>query len=182
MEAVKSQRPTTVGQLAHYVVPAGVEEADFVDTVKKMTALRLLRLSTPSYEIESFFDYLSTITLSGQFWLTLAVALFGIAIITLSPALFPFDLIRWMTGFAFVLFLPGYSAYQLIFLESRRLGFAERLALDVGLSLALAPLVGVILGLTPIGITLASTTACLAGLTIILTFGSAARKYRALNK
>lgn len=62
--------------------------------------------------------------------------------------------IRIILGIPFVLFLPGYSLVSALFPGKKDLEGLERLALSLGLSLALVPLIGLILNYTPFGIRL----------------------------
>jgi uncharacterized membrane protein len=53
-----------------------------------------------------------------------------------------------------VLFFPGYSLIAALFPKKNSLGGIERLALSFGLSIAVVPLIGLILNYTPWGISL----------------------------
>jgi uncharacterized membrane protein len=58
-------------------------------------------------------------------------------------------LIRWVLGSLFVLFIPGYVTAELLFPKGRELDTIEGFGLSVGWSLALVPLVGLLLNFTP---------------------------------
>lgn len=76
-----------------------------------------------------------------------------------------------------VLFLPGYSLVEALYPGEGELSPLERLALSIGLSLALVPLTGLILNYTPWGIRLNSTVTALATLITLLLLASAYRKF-----
>ncbi|NLB75000.1 MAG: DUF1616 domain-containing protein [Crenarchaeota archaeon] len=77
--------------------------------------------------------------------------------------------IRYVLGFVFVVFLPGYCLVNVLFLGRNRLDFVENLVLSIALSLGLAGLVGLFLGLSPIGINFVSITTSLGLVVTVLT-------------
>jgi len=86
----------------------------------------------------------------------LKFALFFI-IITILFVLVPAiesSIIRAILGIIFVLFLPGYLLISALFPAKTNLDGIERLALSFGLSIAVVPLLGLILNYTPWGIRL----------------------------
>lgn len=85
---------------------------------------------------------------------------------------------RIALGSLFVLFLPGYSLVEALYPRQEELSPLERLALSIGLSLALVPLVGLALNYTPWGIRLDPIMVSLSLLTLGLLLISAYRKYR----
>jgi len=116
-------------------------------------------------------------TYSTWFWLiALAVSLIFMMIYVL-PGTPPFIYLRYILGSVFVLYLPGSSLIELLYPRSGELSQLERLALSIGLSLALVPLVGLILNYTPWGIRLDPVFASLSLLTIGLAGGAVYRKF-----
>lgn len=87
---------------------------------------------------------------------------------------------RVVLGSLLVLFLPGYSLVEALYPGEGDLEPLERLALSVGLSLALVPLVGLLLNYTPWGIRLDPVIAALSTLTLSLLLLASYRKYRLL--
>lgn len=80
-------------------------------------------------------------------------------IVVLSVLLVPLVLLtsgalRIVLGLAFVLFFPGYTLIAALFPRKNALDVIERLALSFGLSIAVVPLIGLILNYTPWGIRL----------------------------
>jgi len=84
---------------------------------------------------------------------------------------------RYVLGSLFVLYLPGASLIELLYPKREHISQLERLALSIGLSLALTPLIGLILNYTPWGIRLNPIVASLTILTITLSTGALIRKY-----
>lgn len=89
---------------------------------------------------------------------------------------FPFVYARYVLGSIFVLFLPGYSLIRALF-GKKELDNIERLALSVGLSLALVPMAGLLLNYTPWGIRTTPVTLTLLGLTLVLASAAAVRDH-----
>jgi uncharacterized membrane protein len=79
-----------------------------------------------------------------------------------------FAVFRYVFGFVFVAFLPGYCLVNILFINRNKLDFVEELVLSVALSFGLDGLVGLFLGLSPIGINFTSITISLSA--VVLAF------------
>jgi len=82
--------------------------------------------------------------------------LIGIATVLLAVviAVSPAGRARIVLGLPFLLFFPGYTLVAALFHKKDSLGGVERVALSFGLSIAIVPLIGLILNFTPWGIRL----------------------------
>jgi hypothetical protein len=110
------------------------------------------------------------------FWgLMASVALTVVSVYLLPPSP-PFVYARYVFGALFVLFVPGYSLIEALYPKRGDLDGLERLALSIGLSLALVPLVGLVLNYTPWGIRLDPIVVSLVGVTLVLSLVSSVRK------
>ena len=83
------------------------------------------------------------------------------------------------------MFLPGYAFIKALFpttvpfkTSSENLDNIERIALSIGMSLALVPIVGLILNYTPWGIRLTPITLSLLALTIVFGTAAVLREYQ----
>ncbi|WP_336339228.1 DUF1616 domain-containing protein [Haloarcula brevis] len=103
--------------------------------------------------------------------------------------------VRIVAGLVFVLFVPGYAFIAALFPEDGSdpdddeavtnpqaegidgIDGIERVALSFGLSIALVPLVGLVLNFTPWGIRLLPILVSLSGLTLVLTGVAAVRRW-----
>ena len=65
---------------------------------------------------------------------------------------FPSNIPRIILGLPFLLFFPGYTLVAALFIKKEGMGNIERVALSFGLSIAVVPLIGLILNYTPWGI------------------------------
>lgn len=78
------------------------------------------------------------------------------------------NILRILFGLPFLLFLPGYSLVSAMWTRKSELDWLERVALSLGLSIAIVALAGLGLNYTPWGITLTSVVICLYFLILIL--------------
>jgi len=85
---------------------------------------------------------------------------------------------RYVLGAFFILFLPGSMLVEALYSKAGDLEGLERLALSVGLSLAVVPLIGLVLNYTPWGIRLEPVTFSLALFTEAMAVAASVRKYR----
>jgi uncharacterized membrane protein len=85
---------------------------------------------------------------------------------------------RYVLSFVFISFLPGYCLVNILFLGKNRLDLIESLVLSVALSFGLAGLIGLFLGLSPIGINFTSITVSLTSLVLILATIALIRKIK----
>lgn len=85
--------------------------------------------------------------------------------------------LRYVFGGLLVLFLPGYALIELLYPKKQELNELIRFALSIGLSLAIVPLVGLVLNYTPFGITLYPIAGSLVFITLAFLVGGVNRKY-----
>lgn len=182
-DTVKAKHPETVRQLAKIILADNaIDETHFIATVKEMANDGTLVLHPPSYEIESVWDYLFTLTLAGWLWGSFVVVALALLAVTLIPDLFPLNTARWVLGSIFVLYIPGHSLIQLLFPKGKEIDSLERFALSVGVSLAVVPLIGLVLNFTPWGIRFAPITISLGTFTTITLIAAAMRDYLEIHK
>jgi uncharacterized membrane protein len=84
--------------------------------------------------------------------------------------------IRYVLGYSFIVFLPGYCLVNILFLGKNRIDFVETLVLSIALSFGLTGIVGLFLGLSPIGITFVPITVSLGALVLALAAIAYVRK------
>ena len=86
---------------------------------------------------------------SGLFLVNLlAILLIVVVFFSLS------NVLRIIVGLPFLLFFPGYAMLMALFPNRESIGGVERVALSFGMSIAIVPLIGLILNYTPWGIRL----------------------------
>ena len=123
------------------------------------------------------------------YWITIALATAtSISVFTIPENAFPLVYLRSTLGAIFVLFLPGYAFIKALFpinvqikTNSQSLDTIERIALSIGMSLALVPIAGLILNYTPWGIRLTPITLSLLALTIIFATAATLREHQQIT-
>jgi hypothetical protein len=187
LQTTKEKRPETVSQLAQLVKetsPASKQE--ILDKIMQLQSDGKLKLTShPTYVPVSLKAYLKNYD-TAWYWITVALTLATIAaVFTIPEDLQPYIVIRYVLGTIFILWLPGYTLIKALFPRTppakpatsltrtvQNLDTIGRIALSIGLSLALVPITGLLLNYTPWGIRLAPITLSLTALT--LTFATAA--------
>jgi uncharacterized membrane protein/LysM repeat protein len=102
--------------------------------------------TSPRIEIQPQHEFLLLLSLS-------VVLMTTVYLVRVPP-------LRIVLGALHVLLLPGYSMTTALFPHREDLNVAERVGLSLGLSIAILPLLGLVLNYTPWGITLLSTLLC----------------------
>ncbi len=87
---------------------------------------------------------------TSQVWDLIAILV--VSLILVPAVLFTSGVLRIVLGLPFLLFFPGYTLIAALFPRKASLGGIERIALSFGLSIAVVPLIGLILNYTPWGI------------------------------
>ncbi|MCX9025951.1 MAG: DUF1616 domain-containing protein [Candidatus Methanoperedens sp.] len=86
--------------------------------------------------------------------------------------------IRTILGIPLVLFLPGYTLIAALFPGKNDLDAIERIALSFGLSIAIVPLIGLVLNFTPWGIRLVPILISLTFFIIVMTLAAQIRRLK----
>jgi uncharacterized membrane protein len=109
------------------------------------------------------------------FWAAIVIAVAtGVAVFTVPENAYSLTYLRKTLGPIFVLFLPGFVFLKTLYpskvpipTSSKNLDTVERIALSIGLSIALTAIVGLILNYTSFGIRLTPVTLSLLGFTLV---------------
>ncbi|MGD0451413.1 MAG: DUF1616 domain-containing protein [Candidatus Bathyarchaeia archaeon] len=186
VKTVKQEKPETAKQLIalmqqnHAITPE--ETSNLLIELENENRLRFTRheLSKPSSAREYIFSKQAT-----WYWTTILLAtVITIAVFTITGDSVPLVFFRYSLGIIFVLFLPGFTLVKVLFpakiplktsLESTDM--IERVALSFGMSLALVPIVGLILNFTPWGIKLTTIILSLIALTVVFATASILREH-----
>ena len=103
------------------------------------------------------------------FWLITCFMAVLLAVVYFIPQIYPLIYLRYVTGAVFVLYIPGYALIEALYPKNDSLDRLERFVFRVGLSIAIIPLVGLILNYTSWGIRLDPVFISL--LVVTLAFG-----------
>ena len=82
------------------------------------------------------------------------IAVIVATLVLFAAIIFTSGALRITLGLLSILFFPGYTLLSALFPKQDSIGGIERIALSFGLSIAVTPIIGLILNYTPWGITL----------------------------
>lgn len=133
----------------------------------------LLRDTDPPEDLSGFF--LSWY--SAWFWVVVGFQLLVGLAVFVFPQVVPWVYVRYVAGAVYVLYVPGAVFIEMLYPKRDELEDLERFALGVGLSLALVPLVGLVLNYTPWGIRLNPIFGGLALMVGVFSVAAVYRKY-----
>ncbi len=193
LEITKKQNPETVEQLTrqvHEQFPSFLNQ-QILDEILVLQHEGEIRLSQVQPLPTNFVGYLKT-SKSSWYWITLATTLAAVlSVFSIPESAYPFVIVRYILGVIFILWLPGYAFIKALFpnrlpvsfarilgTSGRNLDIVERVVLSIGMSLALVPIVGLLLNYTPWGIRLTPVTLSLAALTFAFSTAAILREYQ----
>jgi hypothetical protein len=156
---------------------ASLAETEVTDLVWRLVERDQVDVEDVPPQVRSLKEYLRLWERNVWFYSSVGASLITVLVIYTLPSVLPLVAVRWVFGSVFVLFLPGYVTVEALFPKGRDLNAMERFALSVGLSLALVPLVGLLLNYTPWGIRLTPIVISLTILTLGLAGVGLGRQY-----
>ena len=130
-------------------------------------------------------DYLKTKN-ARWYWITTIFALITSIVVFVTPEnLHPWSYTRIILGSIFILYLPGYTVIKTLFptkipikASGENLDEIERITLSLGVSFAIAPMVGLLLNYTSWGIRLIPIVLCLFAFSMIFASIALIREYQ----
>jgi len=172
---LQSQEKLTVEELTERMIKEyGMKREEAARQIYKMWKEEKLELTDPSPPL-NIFSYFSSVY-SSWFWALASVSMITLLSIFIIPQHPPFIYIRYVSGALYVLYLPGYALIEALYSKAEELDQLERLALSIGLSLAVVPLLGLVLNYTPWGIRLVPIIISLIIFTFAMALIAAKRK------
>jgi hypothetical protein len=184
IKTINEQKPQTTNQLVDLIQKTtNLSENEIIKVLTELKTQDKIQFTIKPATSSSFGTYLFSFK-SAWYWTIIAIALVTtLTVFTIPQDLYPIAYIRNVLGVIFVLFLPGYTFVRAVFQNkvpikttSESFDNIERLVLSIALSIALTPMVGLILYYTPIGIGLTPITLSLLLLTVLLATAAMARE------
>jgi len=154
IDLVKNEKPENVKQLVKFVHQKyPLKQNDVMNILVQLeNEGRLHFVAKEALVSPSLKEHVFSSTPSW-FWVTVALTIVtAIMAFTISEDAHPIVYFRYVLGTIFVLFLPGYTLMKAVFASKKELDDIEQIALSLGLSLAVAPVVVLFLNFTPWGI------------------------------
>jgi len=204
LQVTSEQKPETVEQLVELVMKRSVKDPETLEertpymlqrkqtleTIMKLQEQGKLQLTPASPPAYNFSTYLKT-PAATWFWtvITLMAATL-IAVFTIPSASYPLVYVRYALGIIFILWLPGYCLTKMLFpkkktlsdKDKRELDLIERAAISIGVSLAIVPMIGLLLNYTPWGIAMTPIVLSLIAVTTILAVAGVTREYQTTTR
>ena len=177
LEKEKPERVETLVELVQQKAP--LSEEKIVDIILGLQNEGKVRFAETVTSTSSLPAYLR----SGKaywYWITIILAATtAIVVFTVPEDAYPLVYARYLLGSIFVLWMPGYTFIKSLFptkvpirTSSPELDNVERMALSIGMSLVLVPIVGLLLNYAPWGIQ--STSVTISLLLLAFTFATVA--------
>lgn len=169
-----------VKDLLHYLRERNpsITEEEVTDAVWSLAEAGTVALEDIPPATNSLRAYLGFWERNIDLYLALGISLITILTVFILPSTFPTVAFRWILGSIFLLFIPGFVLVEALFPKGSELDGIERLALSIGLSLALVPLVGLVLNYTPWGIRLMPMVGSLVAFTVGASAACFGRRFR----
>ena len=187
LQLIKEKKPTNAQQLVKLTEEkTSLPEQTIIEHVLRLQSQGKIKLKElPTRPPQKLATYLKT-KKANWYWTTLAlVAVTTLTVFIIPENAYPLVYVRYVLGAIFVLWLPGYSFIKALFPEetqtsrsTKSLDPIERIALSLGMSLALVPIVGLLLNYTPWGIRLTPIVLSLLSLTTIFATAAIVREHR----
>ena len=191
IQLVDNKKPQNVQQLVRLVKErTSIPESKIVEHILRLQSqgkITLKPLPTPTPQKLS--TYLKT-KQASWYWTTIILSITTtITVFTIPENAYPIIYIRYLLGTLFVIWLPGYSFIKALFpteppfkTPSKSLDSIERLALSIGMSIALVPIIGLLLNYTPWGIRQTPIVLSLLVVTSIFATAGIIREHRSQLK
>ena len=176
LKAIDEGRANTVRDVIGLLKEKYIE-AEILEAVKRLEDEEKIELNYNVPVHYGFIQYLRNADYNLWLYLVFSASLATSATIYLIPTIYPLVIARWVLGSLFILFLPGYTLIEALFPKRGDLDTIERLALSIGLSLAITPLIGLLLNYTPWGIRLNPIIISLTIFTLSTAILAAHRKF-----
>ena len=88
---------------------------------------------------------------------------------------------RYLVGSILILYAPGYVLVEALYFRKGDLDDLERLVLSIGLSLALVPLISLVLSYSPWGVRLESVFVAISSFTLLMGVVVASRRFNQIR-
>jgi len=186
IQLLKEKNPSSVQQLVNLVEEkTSVSEQKIIECISQLQSEGKIilkeKITSPP---RNFGTYLRTN--AYWYWITIILSITtALTVFMISEDACPIVYVRYVLGSVFVLYLPGFTFIKALFptqvpikTSSENLDSIERVALSVGMSIALVPLTGLFLNYTSWGIRTTPVTFSLLALTLIFATAAIIREHK----
>ena len=185
IEITKRQKPETTKQLISLIQQTqGLPEIEITKLLIELENENKIYFTKkePSTTIKKYIFS----SKAAWYWTTIVLAaVTTVTVFTIPENAVPLVYLRSALGIIFVIFLPGFALTKALFpakvsikTSTGNMDTIELMALSFGVSLALVPIVGLILNYTSWGIRLTPITLSLLALTVVFATAAILREYQ----
>jgi len=171
-----SSEHVTLEEYVYKKLKGGVSKYIVLRDLWRSIQERKLKLKDPDPPI-TLISYVFRLDYTLWFWTSVTLVALTLGLVYVTEYIPLFISARYVLGTIYVLFLPGYSLIEALYPREEDLTPLERVALSIGLSLAVVPLIGLILNYTPWGIRLPSIISSTAAFIIAMLIIALHRKF-----
>ena len=171
----------TLEEYVESKISSGASRAKALKQVYEEAQSWKIRLKDPDPP-KHLLEYLARPEYSAWLWTTLSISAIMLILTAIPSHLEISTYLRYLFGSVFTLFIPGYVTVEALYPKERELSQLERLALSIGLSIVVVPILALILNYTPWGIRQKSVATLLALYISIIGLTALWRKARQLRK
>jgi len=195
IQIVKEKKPEDVKELIKLVQEKfPLPKQKILSRILYLQDKEQIRLkSNETVGTEKLANYLRS-SQTYWYWITIILtSTTALLVFTIPENAFPLVYVRYVLGTIFVLWLPGYAFIKALFPQTlpfaralahslgtteKNLDTIERVALSLGMSIALVPIIGLLLNYTPWGIRLTPIVLSLTAFTIIFATAAIVREHQ----
>jgi putative Mn2+ efflux pump MntP len=189
LQIVNEKKPQTVKQLIHFVNERlHLPDIEILHIIIDLQTKGKISLKeTPLQPSTTLASYMKTTTALWYWGTIITAAVTALIVFTVPENLYPISYIRIALGTIFIFWLPGYTITKALFpqrmpviikSDTKNLDNIERIALSLGISIAIVPIVGLLLNYTPWGIRLTPIVLSLLALALIFATVAIVREYK----
>jgi len=185
VKIIKEKKPQSIEELiAFSKEELQIPEKEILEIILRMQSEGRISLKKQYISPSNLVAYLRT-EQSYWYWITIFTATVTAIVVFMIPeGFYPWAYIRHVLGAIFVLWLPGYTFIKALFpsepnreKSKESLDYIERIALSLGMSLSLVPIIGLLLNYSPWGIRLTPIVLSLLFVTLVFATVALMREY-----
>ena len=179
IQIVRQKKPENIEQLIKLTQDEfHLSQQEIFERILYLKETEKLNLKSPqTIESQKLTEYLSS-KQAYWYWIAIVLTLTAALVVFIIPQdAFPLVTARYILGSIVVLWLPGYTLVKALF-PGKGLDFLERFALSMLMSLALVPIVALLLNYSPWGIESTSIIVSLFPLTLVLATVAVIREHK----
>ena len=180
---INNESPNNVKELVNIIKSEyNIDRNLIINEIIELENNKIIKLQ--DIKITKTKNIKSYILSSSSYWFWLNGGFIMLTIIgayLIPPNYIPLSYIRILLASIAILFLPGYNLIKLLF-PQKEINLIERLTLSLGSSIALIPLLGLLLNYTDWGLRLTPIILSTSALTMLLSITAIYREYNIIKQ